>query len=486
MNNKKYETVIGLEVHVELKTKSKLFCGCTTEFGGASNTHVCEICTGMPGTLPVLNKQVVEYAMRAGLALNCEILNFNKMDRKNYFYPDLAKNFQTSQYEFPICLNGYIDIELNGQTKRVGITRIHIEEDAGKLLHSGSTISTSDYSLVDYNRAGVPLIEIVTEPDMRSAEEARIFMEKMKAILEYIDVSDCKMQEGSLRCDANVSLRPWGQKEFGTRSESKNINSFKAVQRAIEYEEIRQAELLDDGGKVVQETRTWDDANGVSLSMRSKEEAHDYRYFPEPDLPPIIIDTEWIERVRAALPELPTARKNRLMQDYNLPAYDAEVITASKDMADYFDSVIDSADDRARDAKGIANWLMGDVSAYLNVKGISIKEFVVPAANIAELVCLINKGVLSSKLAKSVFEEMLVSNHKPSVIVKEKGMEQVSDTGAIEKIVEETIAENPKSVEDYRAGKAQALGFLVGQIMRKSKGKANPGMVNQILKDKLQ
>ena len=486
MSRKKYETVIGLEVHVELKTKSKIFCGCTTEFGGASNTHVCPICTGMPGTLPVLNKQVVEYAIRAGLALNCEILHYNKMDRKNYFYPDLSKNFQTSQYDFPICLNNHVDIEVDGVTKRVSITRIHMEEDAGKLLHSGANISTSDYSLVDYNRAGVPLIEIVTEPDLRSAEEARIFMEKMKAILEYIEVSDCKMQEGSLRCDANVSIRPWGQKEFGTRSESKNINSFKAVQRAIEYEELRQAELIEDGGTVVQETRTWDDNNGISLSMRSKEEAHDYRYFPEPDLPPIILDEEWVERVRAELPELPEARKHRLMNDYKLPAYDADVLTATKAMAEYFDATMAEAQDKERDAKGVANRLMGDVSAYLNNNGIGIAEFAIPAGNIAELVAFVNKGVLSSKLAKSVFEEMISSNKAPSVIIKEKGLEQVSDSGEIEKIVDEILAENPKSVEDYKAGKAQALGFLVGQIMRKSKGKANPAMVNQILKDKLQ
>lgn len=482
---KKYETVIGVEVHVELKTKSKIFCGCTTEFGGDSNTHVCPVCLGMPGSLPVLNKQVVEFAIRTGLALNCEILQFNKMDRKNYFYPDLTKNFQTSQYDLPICLNGHIDIEVNGVTKRIGITRIHMEEDAGKLVHSGNTISDSDYSLVDYNRAGVPLIEIVSEPDLRSPEEARIFMEKLKAILEYIDVSDCKMQEGSLRCDANVSLRPYGQEKFGTRSESKNINSFKAVQRAIEYEEIRQAEILDDGGKVIQETRTWDDNKGISLSMRSKEEAHDYRYFPEPDLVPILIDNAWIDSVKTNLPELPEARKNRLITDYNLPAYDAEVITSTKAMAEFFDEVVAQAEDKSRDAKAIANWLMGDISAYLNNNNIAISDFQVSAANIASLVAFINKGVLSSKLAKTVFEEMIASNKQPDVIIKEKGLEQISDTGAIEKIVEETIAENPKSVEDYKAGKEKAIGFLVGQVMKKSRGKANPDMVNNLLKDKL-
>ena len=482
---RKYETVIGVEVHVELKTKSKIFCGCTTEFGGDTNTHVCPVCLGMPGSLPVLNKQVVEFAIKTGLALNCEILQFNKMDRKNYFYPDLTKNFQTSQYDLPICLNGHVDIEVNGVSKRIGITRIHMEEDAGKLVHSGNTISDSDYSLVDYNRAGVPLIEIVSEPDLRSPEEARIFMEKLKAILEYIEVSDCKMQEGSLRCDANVSLRPYGQEKFGTRSESKNINSFKAVQRAIEYEEIRQAEILDDGGEVVQETRTWDDNKGISLSMRSKEEAHDYRYFPEPDLVPILIDDAWIANVKNNLPELPEARKQRLITAYNLPAYDAEVITSTKAMAEFFDEVVTQAEDKLRDAKGIANWLMGDISAYLNNNNIAISEFQVSAANIASLVAFINKGVLSSKLAKTVFEEMLNSNKQPATIIKEKGLEQISDTGAIEKIVEETIAENPKSVEDYQAGKEKAIGFLVGQVMKKSRGKANPDMVNSLLKEKL-
>ena len=483
--NKKYETVIGVEVHVELKTKSKIFCSCTTEFGGDTNTHVCPVCLGLPGSLPVLNQQVVEFAIKTGLALNCEILQFNKMDRKNYFYPDLTKNFQTSQYDLPICLKGHVDIEVNGVSKRIGITRIHMEEDAGKLVHSGNTISDSDYSLVDYNRAGVPLIEIVSEPDLRSPEEARIFMEKLKAILEYIEVSDCKMQEGSLRCDANVSLRPYGQEQFGTRSESKNINSFKAVQRAIEFEEIRQAEILDDGGKVIQETRTWDDNKGISLSMRSKEEAHDYRYFPEPDLVPILIDTAWIERIQTDLPELPEARKQRLITAYNLPAYDAEVITSTKAMAEYFDAVIDQAQDKVRDAKGIANWLMGDISAYLNNNNLAIIDFPITPENVAALVAFINTGILSSKLAKTVFEEMLSSNKPPASIIKEKGLEQISDTGAIEKIVEETIAENPKSVEDYQAGKEKAIGFLVGQIMKKSRGKANPDLVNNLLKEKL-
>lgn len=484
MNNK-YETVIGLEVHVELKTKSKAFCGCTTDFGGDTNTHVCPVCLGMPGSLPVLNKQVVEYAMRAGLALNCEILPFSKMDRKNYFYPDLTKNFQTSQFDLPLCVNGHIDIEVNGEIKRIGITRIHMEEDAGKLVHSGTSITDSDYSLVDYNRAGVPLIEIVSEPDLRTAEEARIYMETMKAILEYIDVSDCKMQEGSLRCDANVSIRPWTQKEFGTRSELKNINSFKAVERGIKYEEIRQAEILDEGGRVIQETRTWDEGQGITLSMRSKEEAHDYRYFPEPDLVPIVVGDEWIKNVREALPELPEARKQRLINDYGLSSYDASVITLTKAMAEYFDQCLLQAKDVQKSAKGIANWLMGDVSAWLNNENKTIAELPITPENLVSLVEFINAGTLSSKLAKKVFEELVKGEKTPAEIIKESGLEQISDTGAIEKIVDETIAENPKSVEDYKAGKDRAIGFMVGQIMKKSRGKANPDMVNKMLVEKL-
>ncbi len=477
----KYETVIGLEVHSELKTKSKIFCGCTTAFGGDPNTHVCPVCLGLPGVLPVINKRVVEFAIKAGLAMNCEILPFSKFDRKNYYYPDLPKNFQTSQYDLPICVNGHIDIEINGETKRIGITRIHMEEDAGKLVHSGDTITSSSSALVDYNRTGVPLIEIVSEPDMRSPEEAKLYLEKVKAILEYIDVSDCKMQEGSLRCDANISLRPVGQAEFGTKSELKNLNSFRSVQRGLEYEELRQAEILDEGGRVIQETRTWDEQQNVTKSLRSKEEAHDYRYFPEPDLVPIIVAPEWIEEIRATLPELPDARKHRLMDVYGLSAYDADMITMTRAMADYFDAVME----HTADAKTATNWLMGDVSAYLNNAGITITEFAVKPADLAQLVALINKGVLSSKLAKAVFEEMVASGKTPEAIVKEKGLEQISDQGALEAIVDETLAENPKSIEDFRAGKDRALGFLVGQIMKKTKGKANPAMINDMLKEKM-
>lgn len=478
----KYTTVIGLEVHAELKTKSKAFCSCSTAFGAEPNTHVCPVCLGMPGALPVLNKQVVEFAIRAGLALNCEIQKFNKFDRKNYFYPDLAKNYQISQWDEPICLRGHIDINVDGVEKRIGVTRIHMEEDAGKLVHSGATITTSDSSAVDYNRAGVPLIEIVSEPDMRSAKEARAYMENLKAILEYTDVCDCKMQEGSLRCDANISIMPEGAKEFGTRAEIKNLNSFRALERAIEYEVERQREILEDGGHVIQETRTWDDAKGITLGMRSKEEAFDYRYFPEPDLVPVEIDDAWINRVKAELPELPVQRQARLMEKFGLSDYDARLIVSTKAMAEYFDKAVANS----KDAKLVANWLLGDVSAYLNNENKEIGDFQVTPENLGELTNLIKDGVLSSKLAKKVFAEMLKENKSPKQLVKDLGLEQVSDTGAIEKFVDEAIAENPQSVADFKAGKDRAIGFLVGQIMKKSHGKANPGMVQQLLKQKLQ
>ena len=480
---KNYITVIGLEVHAELKTKTKAFCSCSTEFGAEPNTHVCPVCLGMPGALPVLNKRVVEFAIRAGLALNCDIQKFNKMDRKNYFYPDLAKNYQISQWDEPICLGGHIDIRVNGEKKRIGITRIHMEEDAGKLVHSGLTISTSDSSAVDYNRAGVPLIEIVSEPDMRSAAEARAYMEQLKAILEYTDVCDCKMQEGSLRCDANISVMPEGATEFGTRAEIKNLNSFRALERAIEYEVERQIEIVEDGGHVVQETRTWDDANGVTLSMRSKEEAHDYRYFPEPDLVPINLDQAWIDEIKATLPELPSARKERLLAE-DVPEDNADIIVASKKVADYFDEGTKAT----KNLKALSNWLIGDVAGYLNAEGIEIDdpEFKITPDHLGELVNLIDKGVLSSKLAKRVFAEMLKENEAPEALVKKLGLEQVSDAGELGKLVDEVIAANPQSIADFKAGKKKALGFLVGQIMKATHGKANPGMVNKMLMEKLQ
>ncbi len=477
----KYEAVIGLEIHSELKTNTKIFCGCPTTFGAEQNTQVCPVCLGLPGVLPVINKRVVEFAIKAGLALNCKINTFSKFDRKNYYYPDLPKNFQTSQYDLPIAEHGYVDIQVEGKTKRIGITRIHMEEDAGKLVHSGNTIKDSSSSNVDYNRTGVPLIEIVSEPDMSSAEEARAYMEKVKSVLEYIDVSNCKMEEGNLRADVNVSLRPEGTTTLGTKAEMKNINSFKAIEGALEYEIERQQEILDDGGHIVQETRTWDDARGITLSMRTKEEAHDYRYLPEPDLVPIITTEEEIEEYRKNLPELPAARQKRLTTEYGLSDYDAGVLTASRQTAEYFDAVV--AD--GADAKLAANWIMGDLSKNLNAEGKSIEESPVSAVNLAKMIELISKGTISSKIAKTVFEELWKGGSDPETIVKEKGLVQITDTKAIEAIVDSVIAANPKPVEDYKGGNEKSIGFLVGQVMKQSKGKANPGAVNQILKDKL-
>ncbi|AJQ28229.1 Asp-tRNA(Asn)/Glu-tRNA(Gln) amidotransferase subunit GatB [Pelosinus fermentans] len=476
-----YEIVIGLEIHTELKTNSKIFCGCSTKFGSEQNTNVCPVCLGLPGVLPVINEKVVEFAIKAGVALNCEILPFSKFDRKNYYYPDLPKNFQTSQYDLPIAVNGHLDIEVNGETKRINITRIHMEEDAGKLVHSGATISSSDSALVDYNRTGVPLLEIVSEPDIRSAEEARAYLEKVKAILEYLDVSDCKMEEGSLRCDANISLRPHGQAALGTKAEIKNLNSFRSVQRGIEYEVIRQEEILDDGGRVIQETRTWDENKGITASMRSKEQAHDYRYLPEPDLVPIVVDPARVAEIRANLPELPDARRQRLMNNYGLSEYDAGIITSSKAVADYFDQSVQNNGD----AKVVANWLMGEVSKHLNSEGITILDCPVSPKQLTELLTLIEKGTISNKIAKTVFEEMWTSRKDAEVIVKEKGLVQISDSSEIVAIVESVIAANPRSVADFKAGKDKAIGFLVGQIMKQTKGRANPDMVNTLLRERL-
>lgn len=477
-----YEVVIGLEIHTELKTKSKIFCGCTTQFGGEPNTHTCPVCLGMPGVLPVLNKEVVEYAIRTGLALNCGIAEFSKFDRKNYYYPDLPKNFQTSQFDFPICNEGHIDIMVNDSKKRIGITRIHMEEDAGKLVHSGDTISSSNSSLVDYNRTGVPLLEIVSEPDLRSPEEARIYMENLKAILEYLDVSDCKMQEGSLRCDANISLRPMGSDILGTRTETKNLNSFRSLQRAMEYEIERQKEVLEEGGKITQETRTWDDAKGITLSLRSKEEAHDYRYFPEPDLLPMIIERAWVDKAKALLPELPEAKKARLVAQCDLSEYDASVITTSKALADYFEETISLYNN----PKVVSNWLMGDFSRLINANDMEIADVKVSSQDFAGLLKLIDNATVSGKIAKTVFEEMFETGKSPDVIVKEKGLVQITDEGAILQIVQKVVAANPQSVEDFINGKERAIGFLVGQVMKESKGKANPGLVNKLLVEVIQ
>lgn len=475
-----YEVVIGLEVHTELKTESKIFCGCSTKFGSEQNTNVCPVCLGLPGVLPVLNEKVVDFAVRTGLALNCQILPFSKFDRKNYYYPDLPKNFQTSQSDLPIAVNGYLDIEVNGETKRIGITRVHMEEDAGKLVHAG-TIARSDYALVDYNRTGVPLLEIVSEPDIRSAEEAKAYLEKLKAILQYIDVSDCKMEEGSLRCDANISLRPMGATQLGTKAELKNMNSFRSVQRGIEYEVERQAEVLDEGGRVIQETRSWDDGKGITISMRSKEQAHDYRFFPEPDLVPIVVDPARVEEISTNLPELPDARKIRLVNSHGLSSYDAEVLTASRAMADYFDQVVKLG----ADAKAAANWLMGDVSKHLNAGEVTIDKCLVTPELLAGLLALLDKGTISSKIAKTVFEEMWASGKTAETIVQEKGLVQISDEGAIIAVVEAVIAASPQSVADYQAGKERAIGFLVGQVMKQTKGRANPELVNKLLRERM-
>ena len=477
----KYEAVIGLEIHCELKTKTKIFCGCATGFGAEQNTHVCPVCLGLPGVLPTVNKRVVEFGIKAGLATNCTINKYSKFDRKNYYYPDLPKNWQTSQYDLPIAEHGWVDIDVDGEKKRIRLTRIHMEEDAGKLVHSGTTIKDSATSNVDYNRTGVPLLEIVSEPDLRSAEEARAYMEKIKAIMEYIDVSNCRMEEGNLRADINVSLRPAGTKELGTRTEMKNINSFKNLEDAINYEIERQQEVLEDGGHIVQETRTFDPARGITLSMRSKENAHDYRYMPEPDLPPIVTSEETIEKYRSELPELPDARRARLEKEYGLSDYDAGIITSSRAMAEYFDAVVATG----ADPKLAANWIMGDLSKNLNEDGIDITKSPVSAERLGKMIGLIMKDTISGKIAKKVFKEMWTNEDEPEKIVKDKGLVQITDTGAIEAAVDAAIAANPKAVEEYKGGKKKAIGALVGQVMKATRGKANPQMVNKMLAEKL-
>lgn len=477
----KYEAVIGLEIHCELKTKTKIFCGCATGFGAEQNTHVCPVCLGLPGVLPTVNKRVVEFGIKAGLATNCTINKYSKFDRKNYYYPDLPKNWQTSQYDLPIAEHGWVDIDVDGEKKRIRLTRIHMEEDAGKLVHSGTTIKDSATSNVDYNRTGVPLLEIVSEPDLRSAEEARAYMEKIKAIMEYIDVSNCRMEEGNLRADINVSLRPAGTEELGTRTEMKNINSFKNLEDAINYEIERQQEVLEDGGHIVQETRTFDPARGITLSMRSKENAHDYRYMPEPDLPPIVTSEETIEKYRSELPELPDARRARLEKEYGLSDYDAGIITSSRAMAEYFDAVVATG----ADPKLAANWIMGDLAKNLNEDGIDIAKSPVSAERLGKMIGLIMKDTISGKIAKKVFKEMWTNEDDPEKIVKDKGLVQITDTGAIEAAVDAAIAANPKAVEEYKGGKKKAIGALVGQVMKATRGKANPQMVNKMLAEKL-
>jgi aspartyl-tRNA(Asn)/glutamyl-tRNA(Gln) amidotransferase subunit B len=473
----KYEAVIGLEVHAQMLTETKVFCGCSTKFGSGPNTQTCEICIGMPGVLPVLNKKALEFAIRTGLATNCTISSYSRFARKNYFYPDLPKGYQISQYEHPICELGFIDVVVDGETRRIGITRIHMEEDAGKNIHEGG----GNYSFVDLNRAGVPLMEIVSEPDIRSPKEASEYMKKLRAILRYLGVCDGNMEEGSLRCDANVSVRPVGQKEFGTRAEVKNINSFRFVEKAVEYEIKRQIKVVEEGGKIVQETRLWDSARGITESMRSKEEAHDYRYFPEPDLVPIIAERKWIDEIRAGLPELPDARKGRFVSEYGIPEYDADLLTAEKTVAAWFEDAVKAGGQ----AKAVSNWMMGDLMRLLNEENTSLEECPMKPAQLAEMLKLVDKGTISGKIAKTVFEEMYRTGKDAGEIVKEKGLVQISDESEIEKAVDEVIAGHPQEAGRFRSGDEKLLGFFVGQVMKTTKGKANPKMLNELLKKKL-
>ncbi|MEH2949988.1 Asp-tRNA(Asn)/Glu-tRNA(Gln) amidotransferase subunit GatB [Lachnospiraceae bacterium 56-18] len=472
---KQYETVIGLEVHVELATRTKIFCSCSTEFGKAPNTHTCPVCTGMPGALPVLNKQVVEYAMAIGLATNCEITKVCKFDRKNYFYPDNPQNYQISQLYLPIARNGYVEIETGGTKKKVRIHEMHMEEDAGKLIHD----EWDDTSLVDYNRSGVPLVEIVSEPDMRSADEVIAYLEKLRMIIQYLGASDCKLQEGSMRADVNLSVREAGAEEFGTRTEMKNLNSFKAIARAIEGERERQIELLEEGKAVVQETRRWDDNKESSYAMRSKEDAQDYRYFPEPDLVPIVISGEWIEQIRARQPELQTEKMERYKKEFDIPEYDAKIITSSKHMADIFEA----ASAVCGKPKKVSNWLMVETLRLLKDRGMEPEEISFSPENLAKLVNLTESRAINSSVAKEVFEKIFAQDIDPEIYVEEHGLKTVNDEGALEEVIRKVIADNPKAAKDYHSGKEKALGALVGQTMKAMKGKADPGLVNRKLRE---
>ena len=475
---KQYETVIGLEVHVELATKTKIFCGCSTAFGGAPNSHTCPVCTGMPGSLPVLNKQVVEYALAVGLAANCQINQYCKFDRKNYFYPDNPQNYQISQLYLPICHDGYVEIETVNGTKKVGIHEIHMEEDAGKLIHD----EWEECSLVDYNRSGVPLIEIVSEPDMRSADEVIAYLEKLRLIIQYLGASDCKLQEGSMRADVNLSVREVGAKEFGTRTEMKNLNSFKAIARAIDGERERQIELLEEGKQVIQETRRWDDNKEYSYAMRSKEDAKDYRYFPDPDLPPIYISDEWIQRVKAAQPEFRTQKAKRYKEEFDIPDYDIEILTSSKRLADLFEETVKLCGQ----PKKVSNWLMVETLRLLKEKEMEPEDIVFSPAHLAELITLTEEKVINSSVAKEVFGVMFENDTDPRTYVESHGLMSQNDEGALKEIIKKVIAENPQSVEDYRSGKQKAIGFLVGKTMKATQGKAEPGTVNRLLKEAMQ
>ncbi|WP_201716520.1 Asp-tRNA(Asn)/Glu-tRNA(Gln) amidotransferase subunit GatB [Rossellomorea arthrocnemi] len=472
-----FEPVIGLEVHVELKTDSKMFSPAPNHFGAEPNTNTNVIDLGYPGVLPVVNKRAIEFGMKAAIALNCEIATDTKFDRKNYFYPDNPKAYQISQFDKPIGENGWIEIEVNGEKKRIGITRLHLEEDAGKLTHSGD-----GYSLVDYNRQGTPLIEIVSEPDIRTPEEAYAYLEKLKSIIQYTGVSDCKMEEGSLRCDANISLRPIGQEKFGTKAELKNLNSFNFVKKGLEYEIVRQEKVLLSGGLIQQETLRFDESTGKTILMRVKEGSDDYRYFPEPDLLHLHIDQEWMDRIRAEIPELPDERKKRYVEELGLPAYDAMVLTLTKEMSDFFEETVKAG----ADAKLASNWLMGEVSAYLNAGQKELEDVKLTPQGLAGMIELIEKGTISSKIAKKVFKELVENGGDPEQIVKDKGLVQISDEGALLKIVTETLDANPQSIEDFKNGKDRAIGFLVGQIMKATKGQANPPLVNKLLLQEIQ
>lgn len=474
---KNYETVIGLEVHVELATKTKIFCSCSTAFGGAPNTHTCPVCTGQPGSLPVLNKQVVEYAVAVGLATNCTITQYSKFDRKNYFYPDNPQNYQISQLYLPICRNGYVEIETEAGKKKVRIHEIHMEEDAGKLVHD----EWEDVSIVDYNRSGVPLIEIVSEPDMRSADEVIAYLETLRQTIQYLGASDCKLNEGSMRADVNISVREVGSKKFGTRTEMKNLNSFKAIAHAIEGERARQIELLEMGRKVVQETRRWDDNKESSHAMRSKEDAQDYRYFPEPDLVPIIVSDEWIAKIRAQQPELRPQKLLRYKKEYDIPEYDAKILTESKHMADLFEATTELC----KKPKKVSNWLMVECMRLLKEHDMDADEITFSPIHLADLIELVDDGTINSSVAKEVFELIFAEDIDPKQYVEEHGLKSLNDEGALRSTIQQIIAENPQSVEDYHSGKEKALGFLVGQTMKATQGKANPGLVNKLLKELL-
>jgi aspartyl-tRNA(Asn)/glutamyl-tRNA(Gln) amidotransferase subunit B len=480
----RYEPVIGLEIHVELATASKLFCACRVEFGAPPNTHTCPVCLGLPGSLPVLNAKAVEYAVRAGLALNCRVAACSKFDRKNYFYPDLPKGYQISQYDLPVATQGLVEVEVGGLVRRVGIRRVHLEDDAGKLLHEGAaqaTVAQAVSSLVDYNRAGVPLIEIVSEADLRSPEEARAFLEEVKTILQYTDVSECRMEEGSLRVDCNISLRPSGHTPYGTPVELKNLGSFRSAQRALTFEIGRQAQVLDQGGRVVRETRHWDEARGVSIALREKEEAQDYRYFPDPDLLPMRFDPGWVEGMRDALPELPQPRRRRLVESYGLSPYDSGVLTASLALADFYEGTVRAG----AGAKAAANWVMGELLRYLNAQGAQAGEFPITPEQLAELLAMVDAGRISGTMAKSVFEDMCLTRQSPSQLVRSKGLELVGEKAELAPVIEEVLAAHPGVAADYRAGKERALGFLVGQVMKKTQGRAHPQLVNQWLAERL-